>query len=51
LVSLRAADLGWARRLVLGLGPDVTVVAPAALAETVRDQAQVALAAYGVDLD
>jgi len=51
LVSLRAADLGWARRLVLGLGPDVTVVAPAALAEAVRDQARVALAAYGVDLD
>ncbi len=51
LVSLRAADLGWARRLVLGLGPAVTVVAPAALAEAVRDQAEVALAAYGVELD
>jgi proteasome accessory factor C len=51
LVSLRAADLGWARRLVLGLGPDVTVVSPPALAEAVRDQAQVALAAYGVDVD
>jgi proteasome accessory factor C len=50
LVSMRAADLGWARRLVLGLGPDVTVVAPAALAEAVRDHAQVALAAYGVDV-
>jgi proteasome accessory factor C len=51
LVSLRAADLGWARRLVLGLGPSVTVVAPATLAEAVRDQAEVALAAYGVELD
>jgi proteasome accessory factor C len=51
LVSLRAADLGWARRLVLGLGPGVIVVAPAELAEAVRDQAHVALAAYGVDLD
>jgi proteasome accessory factor C len=51
LVSLRAADLGWARRLVLGLGPGVTVVAPPELAEAVRDQAHVALAAYGVDLD
>ena len=29
LVSLRVTDLGWARRFVLGLGPDVTVVAPA----------------------
>jgi proteasome accessory factor C len=51
LVSLRAADLGWARRLVLSLGPEVTVVSPAALAEAVRDQAQVALAAYGVEVD
>ncbi|HEY2670068.1 MAG TPA: YafY family protein [Rugosimonospora sp.] len=51
LVSLRAADLGWARRLVLGLGPEVTVVAPAELVEAVRDQAHSALAAYGVDLD
>jgi proteasome accessory factor C len=51
LVSLRAADLGWARRLVLGLGPEVTVVAPAELAEAVRAQAHSALAAYGVDLD
>jgi proteasome accessory factor C len=51
LVTLRAADLGWARRLVLGLGPDVTVIAPADLAESVPDQARVALAAYGVDID
>jgi len=51
LVSLRAADLGWARRLVLGLGPGVTVVEPPELAEAVRDQAEVALAAYGIELD
>src|SRR5205814_1575265 len=51
LVSLRAADLGWARRLVLGLGPEVTVVSPPELAEAVWDQAQVALAAYGVEVD
>jgi proteasome accessory factor C len=51
LVSLRAADLGWARRLVLGLGPQVSVVAPAQLAEAVRVQARTALAAYGVDVD
>ena len=46
LVSLRASDLAWARRLVLGLGPEVTVVAPAELAEAVRVEARAALAAY-----
>ncbi len=51
LVSLRAADPGWARRFALGLGPEATVVSPAALAEAVRDQARVALAAYGVEVD
>jgi proteasome accessory factor C len=51
LVSLRAADPGWARRFVLGLGPEVTVVSPPTLAEAVRDQARIALAAYGVEVD
>src|SRR6266536_269453 len=51
LVSLRAADPGWARRFALGLGPEATVVSPPALAEAVRDQARVALAAYGVEVD
>ncbi|KXK60887.1 protein pafC [Micromonospora rosaria] len=46
LVSLRVTDLGWARRFVLGLGPDVTVVAPAELADQVRAQAVAALDAY-----
>ncbi|MGE5830305.1 MAG: helix-turn-helix transcriptional regulator [Micromonosporaceae bacterium] len=46
LVSLRASDLQWARRLVLGLGPEVTVVAPVELAEAVRREARAALAAY-----
>jgi len=46
LVSLRASDLTWARRLVLGLGPDVQVVAPASLANEVRAEARRALAAY-----
>jgi proteasome accessory factor C len=46
LVSLRVTDLAWARRLVLGLGPEVTVVAPAALAGAVRVHASAALAAY-----
>jgi proteasome accessory factor C len=46
LVSLRASDLGWARRLVLSLGRDVEVVAPAGLAADVRAEAAAALAAY-----
>jgi proteasome accessory factor C len=50
LVSLRAADLGWARRLVLGLGADVTVVAPAELTAAVGEQARAALAAYGLEV-
>jgi proteasome accessory factor C len=48
LVSLRASDLAWARRLVLGLGPEVAVVAPPELVEAVRSEARSALAAYGV---
>jgi len=47
LVSLRASDLDWARRMVLGLGPGVTVIAPQALVESVRVEAGQALAAYG----
>ncbi|GAA1750921.1 YafY family protein [Luedemannella helvata] len=47
LVSLRAVDMAWARRLVLGLGPEVSVVAPAELAAEVRREARAALAAYG----
>jgi proteasome accessory factor C len=46
LVALRASDLTWARRLVLSLGPEVTVVAPPELAEAVRVEARAALAAY-----
>ena len=46
LVSLRASDLAWARRLVLGLGPEVTVVGPPALVEAVGAEARRALAAY-----
>ncbi|WBB81101.1 YafY family protein [Micromonospora sp. WMMD882] len=50
LVSLRVTDLGWARRFVLGLGPDVTVLAPAELVEQVRAQAVAALDAYAAPL-
>jgi proteasome accessory factor C len=46
LVSLRASDLAWARRLVLGLGPEVSVVGPAELAGAVGAEARAALAAY-----
>jgi proteasome accessory factor C len=47
LVSLRASDLAWARRLVLGLGPNASVVAPPELVDAVRLEATEALAAYG----
>jgi proteasome accessory factor C len=46
LVSLRVSDLAWARRFVLGLGPDATVVSPPELVESVRDAASAALDAY-----
>jgi proteasome accessory factor C len=46
LVSLRVTDLAWARRFVLGLGPDVAVISPAELAREVVGQARAALAAY-----
>jgi proteasome accessory factor C len=49
LVTLRASDMDWARRLVLGLGPSVGVVAPAELARDVASSAAEALAAYGSD--
>jgi proteasome accessory factor C len=46
LVSLRASDLAWARRFVLGLGPGVAVVGPPELAQAVREEAFAALDAY-----
>src|SRR5690349_21359493 len=46
LVSLRAADLGWARRLVLGLGGHVTVVSPPELVAVVGGEARAALDGY-----
>jgi proteasome accessory factor C len=48
LVSLRVSDLDWARRFVLGLGPDAVAVAPPELVTAVRDQATAALQAYAV---
>jgi proteasome accessory factor C len=47
LVRLRVGDPAWVRRLALRLGPHGRVVAPAELAEQVRQEARRALAAYG----
>lgn len=50
LVWLRVTDLGWARRFVLGLGPDVMVISPPELAEQIHAQAVAALDAYAQPL-
>ena len=47
-VTMRVSDLTWARRLILGLGSEVSVIAPAELADAVRDETNRALAAYHV---
>lgn len=47
-VTLRTADLAWARRLVASLGGGATVEEPAELAEQVAADARAALARYGV---
>ena len=46
VVTMRITDLGWAQRLLLGLGPDVTVVGPPELLERIRRQASAALDQY-----
>ncbi|MET0494162.1 MAG: YafY family protein [Actinoplanes sp.] len=46
IVTMRVTDLGWAQRLLLGLGPDVTVVGPGELVDRIRDQATAALDQY-----
>jgi proteasome accessory factor C len=48
MVTMRVTDLGWAQRLLLGMGPDVTVVGPPELVERIREQAATALDAYAV---
>ncbi|MCH7231539.1 WYL domain-containing protein [Glycomyces sp. L485] len=45
-VTMRVRDLDWARRLVLGLGGEAQVIAPAELRESVKDSARAALARY-----
>ncbi|MCW2665819.1 MAG: Proteasome protein [Frankiales bacterium] len=47
VVGLRTPTTDWVRRLALRLGDQGRVVAPAELAEAVRADARVALAAYG----
>jgi Predicted transcriptional regulator len=46
LVSLRASDLRWARRLVLGQGLAVEAVGPPELVAAVGREAGAALSAY-----
>lgn len=46
VVRMRVGDLRWARRLALRLGASGQVVAPAELAEQVRQDARLALSAY-----
>jgi len=46
VVTMRVTDLGWAQRLLTGVGPDVTVVAPPELVDRIRAQATVALDQY-----
>ena len=50
-VTLRTADLGFARRLVASLGGGACVDEPAELAAQVAADARAALARYGVDAD
>jgi proteasome accessory factor C len=46
VVTMRVTDLGWAQRLLLGLGPDVTVLGPPELLTRIRAQATAALDQY-----
>jgi proteasome accessory factor C len=50
-ISLRVADPAWLRALVLGSGGQVEVLSPEWLAESIRDDARAALAAYGSPVD
>ena len=50
IITMRARDLEWATRFVLGLGTDVEAVSPPQLREAVAEQARSALAGYEQDL-
>jgi proteasome accessory factor C len=45
-VTLRANDLEWARRMVVGLGDDAEVLGPPELITLIRSRAEAALAVY-----
>ncbi len=46
VVALRATNLDWARRLVMGCGLDVEILGPPELADAVADHARAALGRY-----
>jgi proteasome accessory factor C len=46
VVTMRVTDLGWAQRLLLGMGSDVTVLGPPELIGRIRAQATAALDQY-----
>src|SRR4051794_6952171 len=46
VVTMRVTDLNWAQRLLLGMGPDVTVLGPPELIGRIRAQATAALDQY-----
>jgi proteasome accessory factor C len=48
VVTMRVTDLGWAQRLLLGLGPGVTVLGPPELIDRIRAQATAALDQYAM---
>jgi proteasome accessory factor C len=48
-VTVRTADLAWARRLVASLGGEAVVDEPAGLAAEIAADARAALSRYGVD--
>ena len=48
-VTVRTADLAWARRLVASLGGEASVEEPAELAAEIAADARAALGRYGVD--
>jgi proteasome accessory factor C len=48
-VTVRTADLAWARRLVASLGGEALVEEPAGLAGEIAADARAALRRYGVD--
>ena len=46
VVTMRVTDLGWAQRLLLGMGPGVTALGPPELIDRIRAQATAALDQY-----